>query len=351
MTDPATRIVILDVETTGLDRERDDIIEVAIQEGLGRSAPVWVQRLRPLVPIAEDASAIHGITDEDVAGCPRLPEAAGEIRSRITGATALVGYNLSFDLGMLDGALRRHGLEPLDLSGIALIDPYRIWRRSEPRSLTGAFRRFVGGELTGAHGAAADARATGEVLVRMLDEFSLAERSWSDLAALSEVAAPTRAHPVTLGDPPVSTDSRSHPLVLFDGVCNLCSGSVQFVIARDPEARFRFARLGSEAAADRLRAIGADLAGVDSIALVDGPRVHVRSAAVVRIGLHLGWPWRLASMLLWIVPRPIRDLGYDVVARHRYRWFGRPETCWVPTPDLVDRFLDEPVRSDERRSG
>jgi predicted DCC family thiol-disulfide oxidoreductase YuxK len=136
-----------------------------------------------------------------------------------------------------------------------------------------------------------------------------------------------------------------HAVVLFDGVCNLCNGFVQFVIPRDPDGYFRFAALGSEAAARVLstarHAPHAPHGGplVDSIVLVEDGVVYVRSAAALRIARHLGFPWVLGYGLT-ILPRPLRDEIYDLVARRRYRWFGRRETCMVPGPGVRDRFLD-----------
>jgi predicted DCC family thiol-disulfide oxidoreductase YuxK len=128
--------------------------------------------------------------------------------------------------------------------------------------------------------------------------------------------------------------------ILFDGVCNLCNGFVQFVIARDPEARFRFAPLQSAAAASLLRDAGVAGPLPDSIVLIAGGRAYFRSAAAIRILRGLRFPWPLASALV-VVPRVIRDRVYDVVAAHRYRWFGRRDVCMIPTPDLKRRFLAE----------
>ncbi len=118
--------------------------------------------------------------------------------------------------------------------------------------------------------------------------------------------------------------------ILFDGVCNLCNGFVQFVIARDPEARFRFAALQSDAARRLVEGIG--LAGPlpDSIILVDDGRAYVKSTAALRIARGLRAPWPLAYGLM-AVPRWLRDEVYDLVARRRYRWFGRRDACMVPT--------------------
>jgi predicted DCC family thiol-disulfide oxidoreductase YuxK len=127
--------------------------------------------------------------------------------------------------------------------------------------------------------------------------------------------------------------------ILFDGVCNLCNGFVQFVIARDPGARFRFAALQSAAAAAVLRDAGMTGPLPDSIVLVEDARVHFRSDAALRIVRGLRFPWPLAYGVV-IVPRFIRDRVYDLIAARRYRWFGRRDSCMLPTADLKRRFLD-----------
>jgi predicted DCC family thiol-disulfide oxidoreductase YuxK len=126
--------------------------------------------------------------------------------------------------------------------------------------------------------------------------------------------------------------------ILFDGVCNLCNGSVQFVVARDPSARYRFASLQSPAAASLLRDAGVTSPLPDSIVLVEGDRVYVRSTAILRILRRLRFPWPLAFALI-AVPPFIRDRVYDFVAARRYRWFGRRDVCMIPTPELERRFL------------
>lgn len=140
--------------------------------------------------------------------------------------------------------------------------------------------------------------------------------------------------------------SQEAPLILFDGVCNLCSGAVQFVLRRDVRARFRFASLQSAAGRAVLAKAGALGTVPDSIVLVMGGRVQVKSGAALAIARGLRWPWPLLSAF-WLVPYPLRDLVYDWIARNRYRWFGKTEQCWVPTQELRARFLD----ADEARAG
>ena len=125
--------------------------------------------------------------------------------------------------------------------------------------------------------------------------------------------------------------------MLFDGVCNLCNASINFVIDRDAEAVFRFAPLQSDVG--RALVSGCEVKGEDSIVLVEDGRCYVRSDAALRIARRLDGAWRLLGVLR-VVPRPLRDAAYRIIARNRYRWFGRQESCRLPTPDLRARFLD-----------
>jgi len=126
--------------------------------------------------------------------------------------------------------------------------------------------------------------------------------------------------------------------VLFDGVCNLCNGSVLFVIGHDPGAQFRFAALDSDAAWGLLKECGIRCALPDSVALIERGTVYTRSSAALRIAKRLRFPWSLLYALI-VVPRPLRDSVYDLIAHHRYGWFGKRDTCMVPTLELRSRFL------------
>jgi len=127
-------------------------------------------------------------------------------------------------------------------------------------------------------------------------------------------------------------------VVLFDGVCNLCNASVQFIIARDPPARFRFAPLESSAGRRLIGETGARSPLPDSFVLLEHGRWYIRSTAALRVARRLRFPWPLLYVFI-AVPRPLRDVIYDFIARHRYRWFGKREACMVPTPELRARFL------------
>jgi len=129
------------------------------------------------------------------------------------------------------------------------------------------------------------------------------------------------------------------PLLLFDGVCNLCNGAVQFIIRHDRRKRFLFASLQSATGIEVARQCtkgGKKLP--DSMILLYKGQCYTRSGAALRIACLLGWPWHLLSAGL-IVPPFMRNIVYDRVAANRYRWFGKKEECMIPTPELQERFL------------
>lgn len=126
-------------------------------------------------------------------------------------------------------------------------------------------------------------------------------------------------------------------IVLFDGVCNLCSGSVQFIIRNDPKKKFHFAPLQSDLAMELL---GNPEHFPDSVVLIDHGKIYVRSTAGLRIAAGLRGLYPLFQVF-YLVPRPLRDLVYDFISRRRYKWFGEKESCMIPSPDILDRFLDQ----------
>ncbi|WP_049922425.1 thiol-disulfide oxidoreductase DCC family protein [Halopiger djelfimassiliensis] len=129
------------------------------------------------------------------------------------------------------------------------------------------------------------------------------------------------------------------PIVLFDGVCNLCNGLVQFIVPRDPDGRFRFASLQSEVGTALLAEHGLPTDELESVVLIEGEDCYVKSAAVLRIATLLGGWYRLLAPFRY-VPRRLRDWAYDAVAARRYRWFGRKDRCMMPTGDVQKRFLE-----------
>ena len=129
-----------------------------------------------------------------------------------------------------------------------------------------------------------------------------------------------------------------HPVVLFDGVCNLCNDAVDFVVRHDPERRFKLASLQSDAGQALLARYGLAEDPPDSIVLVERGRVYLRSTAALRIAAGLDGALPLLQAFLAVPPR-LRDAVYRYIAENRYRWFGKRETCRLPTPEERARFL------------
>ena len=127
-------------------------------------------------------------------------------------------------------------------------------------------------------------------------------------------------------------------LVLFDGVCGLCNGFVDFLLPRDPKGELVFGALQSEAGKQALRDAGLPDTLPDTVVVVEDGRVHLQSTGVLRALAHLRWPWRALSLLI-VVPRPLRDAVYRFVAKRRYGWFGRRERCRLPSAAERARFL------------
>ena len=131
-----------------------------------------------------------------------------------------------------------------------------------------------------------------------------------------------------------------HAVVLFDGVCNLCNKSVNWIIDRDPESYFVFLPLQSEAGTALIAAAGMD-ESQDSLTLIENGKSFIRSNAVLRIGSRLKTPLATLARISLVVPRPLRDVIYKIVAKNRYRLLGKADQCKVPTPELTPRFLDQ----------
>lgn len=131
---------------------------------------------------------------------------------------------------------------------------------------------------------------------------------------------------------------QGEPVLLFDGVCNLCSASVQFVLTRNPKGNIRFASLQSEYGQQLLTQFHLPKSYLNSLAFLENGKLHTQSDAALRVAKHLRFPWNLTTALL-IVPPFIRNPVYNLIARNRYRWFGKKESCWLPQPEWKDRFL------------
>lgn len=130
----------------------------------------------------------------------------------------------------------------------------------------------------------------------------------------------------------------THPVVIFDGVCNLCNASVDFIIRHDEAGVFKVSANQHETGRKILAEQGVDPHQVDTVFLYENGTLYRRSTAALRIARRLGFPWNLLYGFI-IIPSPIRDAVYKVIAQNRYRWFGKKETCRLPTPEERERFL------------
>jgi predicted DCC family thiol-disulfide oxidoreductase YuxK len=131
----------------------------------------------------------------------------------------------------------------------------------------------------------------------------------------------------------------AHAIILFDGVCNFCNGAVQFIIKRDPEGYFRFASQQSEIGQKLIHQYDLDRENNDSIFLIEDGRAYTHSTAAIRIARNLKGFWKAFYYFVYI-PKFLRDFGYDLIAKYRYRIFGKRETCMIPRPEWKERFLD-----------
>lgn len=128
------------------------------------------------------------------------------------------------------------------------------------------------------------------------------------------------------------------PIILFDGVCNFCNASVNFIIRQDKQGVFRFAALQSGAGQKLLAHYRLPQKEFASFVLIDAGKVYQKSSAGLKVYGKLPWYWKW-TQAFWLTPKFIRDAVYDWVARNRYKWFGKKETCMMPTPEIRNRFL------------
>lgn len=126
-------------------------------------------------------------------------------------------------------------------------------------------------------------------------------------------------------------------IILFDGECNFCDKSVQFIIKRDPEAIFSFTSQQGEAGQQMIKKHHAP-SSIDSIILIENDTYYLKSSAALRICRHLQGAWKLLFIFI-LVPYPIRDFFYNILAKNRYKWFGKKDQCTLPTPEVRKRFL------------
>ena len=132
---------------------------------------------------------------------------------------------------------------------------------------------------------------------------------------------------------------KTKKIILFDGVCNLCNSSVQFVIKRDVNDVFQFAALQSETGKRLLTERNIDTQEVDSIILIE-PNIayYTKSTAALEIGKHLKGVKAISSILLWL-PEALRNIVYDFIARNRYKWYGKKDNCMIPSEEIKSKFI------------
>lgn len=128
------------------------------------------------------------------------------------------------------------------------------------------------------------------------------------------------------------------PVVLFDGVCNLCNGTVNFLIRHNKKRNLRFAALQSVAGQTLLAKHGLPQESVATFFFFDHGKIYNRSSAALKVASHLSWYWQW-TQVFWLVPIVLRDGIYNLVAKNRYRWFGKKAQCTVPSPEVRTRFL------------
>lgn len=128
-------------------------------------------------------------------------------------------------------------------------------------------------------------------------------------------------------------------VVIFDGICNFCNSSVNFIIARDPECKFSFAPMQSASAKALIKQYGIENPDLDTFLLIKNGKLYQRTDAALEIAKDLKGHWKYLRVFL-VVPAPLRDIFYRLLAKNRYRLFGKREVCMVPTPEIRQRFLD-----------
>lgn len=131
-----------------------------------------------------------------------------------------------------------------------------------------------------------------------------------------------------------------HPLILFDGVCNLCNGVVQLVIRQDTKGVLQFAPLQSPAGQKLLQQLQLPQKDFETFLLLDKGKLYQKSSAALKVARYFKWYWQWLQ-LLWVVPQPVRDGVYSFIARHRYQWFGKKGACMIPDASVKKRFLQD----------
>ena len=130
-----------------------------------------------------------------------------------------------------------------------------------------------------------------------------------------------------------------HPVILFDGVCNFCNGTVNFIIKQDKKGHFRFAALQSEPGQQLLQEYNLPTNDFNSFILVQNGKIYQKSTAALKLYNELPWYWKW-TQIFWIIPKFLRDAVYNTIAKNRFKWFGKKDQCMIPTPAIRNRFLD-----------
>ena len=130
-----------------------------------------------------------------------------------------------------------------------------------------------------------------------------------------------------------------HSVILFDGVCNLCNSTVQFIIKKDTKQQFKFASLQSDVAREILLHHSERNIELNSIVFILNNKVYLKSSAALRILWSLGGGYKLL-FVFWIIPKPLRNFVYDFIATNRYKWFGKRDQCMIPNPEFKSRFIE-----------
>ncbi|MGK0388376.1 MAG: putative DCC family thiol-disulfide oxidoreductase YuxK [Maribacter sp.] len=137
----------------------------------------------------------------------------------------------------------------------------------------------------------------------------------------------------------ISENLVEHPVLLFDGVCNFCNQTVQFVIKRDKEGIVHFAPLQSTFGQSQLQKANLATHDLKTLIFIENGQLYTKSSGALKLSKYLGGVWKLAYILIFI-PKPIRDFAYDFIAKNRYKWFGKKDECMLPSPEVRGRFID-----------
>jgi len=127
-------------------------------------------------------------------------------------------------------------------------------------------------------------------------------------------------------------------IVLFDGVCNFCNSSVNLIMKHDKKNIFKFAALQSEKGGELQKKFGLNPKDLSSFILVEEEKYFTKTTAALRVAKHLGFPWKLSYIFI-IIPPFIRNISYNIIAKYRYKWFGKRDACRIPTPEEKEKFL------------